>query len=123
MRSKDNAPNPGRDDDAEDPEHLGLDGDTPGSESGDPVIDADLGVDEDLIDVELGEREGEFHLEDDSAELDEVDPEDAEDDDDREMTLLHELGIDLDAPDGPSAELDVDLELGEDDAVDDDAAA
>lgn len=73
------------------------------------AIDADLEVLDDAIDPAL-----------DEADLDD----DAEDDDDEvEMALLQELGIDLDSLDETGADRDLLGPLGEDDPYDDEMAA
>ena len=135
-----NAPDP---DEFEDDEALGLvDDDTPepsasagdsepgadaGAEPGaDPALaaESDAGFDEDLLDAELGGFDGPVIVEDiDEELLDQIDPDDLEDDDDdREIVFLQEMGIDLDAPDDLAA-VDVSLRLDDDEAVDDEVAA
>jgi hypothetical protein len=87
-----------------------------------------VAADEDLdeldapIDPEFGEGEAwDFEDLDLDDEVD-GDEDDDEDDDDAEMHLLHELGIDLDAPD-LGAGLDLSLHLDQDDPADDGVAA
>jgi hypothetical protein len=84
--------------------------------AGDEDLDElDAPIDPDFSEVGAWDVEG--------VDLDDADDEDDEDDDNEaEMHLLHELGIDLDAPDG-EAGLDLALDLDEDDPADDGVAA
>jgi hypothetical protein len=59
---------------------------------------------------------------DDGVEDDEDEPVDDEGDDAAEMTLLQELGIDLDAPDGEPG-VDFELDIAHEDPADDGVAA
>jgi hypothetical protein len=59
---------------------------------------------------------------DDGVEEDNDEPVDDDFDDEAEMKLLHELGIDLDAPDG-EAGVDLELDIAHDDPADDGVAA
>jgi hypothetical protein len=59
---------------------------------------------------------------DDGVEEDDEEPVDDEFDDEVEMNLLHELGIDLDAPDGEPG-LDLEFTIVQEDPVDDGVAA
>jgi hypothetical protein len=59
---------------------------------------------------------------DDGVEEDDDDPVDDELDDEAEMTLLQELGIDLDAPDG-EPDVDLELNIAQEDPADDGVAA
>jgi hypothetical protein len=59
---------------------------------------------------------------DDGVEEDHDEPVDDEFDDEAEMKLLHELGIDLDAPDGEPG-VDLELDIARDDPADDGVAA
>jgi hypothetical protein len=59
---------------------------------------------------------------DDGVEEDADEPVDDEFDDEAEMNLLHELGIDLDAPDGES-DVDLELDISHEDPADDGVAA
>ena len=89
-----------------------------------PETDVVADVDEDLLDLDadLGELDAPI-LDDDLDDLDEalLDPDD-DDEDDLEILMLQELGIDLDAPD---LEETIDIELGfaDDDSADDEVAA
>jgi hypothetical protein len=90
----------------------------------DRVDDPDAEPDDALLEAELGAHDIAI---DDDPDLDDLDdaPDDEDDgDDDRELTLLQELGIDLDAPDGPDDDLDVVLHDHEgDEPLDDEVAA
>lgn len=93
-------------DDAERFDTEGAAAEPPGDD--DDFLDADLG----LFDVMVGEDDVE----------DELDEGDDDDEDDRELALLHELGIDLDAPDGPLWSLGA-LALDDEPCFDDEVAA
>jgi hypothetical protein len=83
--------------------------------AGDEDLDElDAPIDPDFSEVEAWDVEG--------LELDDAEEDEDEEDDEAEMYLLHELGIDLDAPDG-EAGLDLALDLDEDDQADDGVAA
>src|SRR4051812_36411845 len=114
MRPDDDAAPPDADD-------LGVDESTPAAPD-DPIaqsvevdVEADpvAFIDEDLLEAELGELDAPLphdELDDlDEQLLDSVEDDD-DDDDDYELALLHELGIDLDAPD--EEEVGVDLVAG-----------
>ena len=82
------------------------------------VIQVDPEVDD--FDPGLGEFESFLDEEDEEPEVEEEDP---DFDDDAEISLLHDLGIDLDAPDGqPVRVFDLDLVLCSEDALDGDDA-
>ena len=86
-------------------------------------IEAAAGVteslDDDLIEADLGERDEFVASDDDDEDLDELlEFDDDDDDDDQEIMLLQELGVDLDAADPPSLDLDLDVSLGDDDSED-----
>jgi hypothetical protein len=94
-------------------------------------IDAEAGVivalDEDLDDIDVPidpDFSEPWEVEDLDSNLDEPDEEEDEDfNDDAEIRLLHELGIDLDAPDILADDLDLVIDLDQDDAIDDGLAA
>jgi hypothetical protein len=100
----------------------------PGADPIDQAVaaEADPIVDDDLLEAELGELDAPLaadEIEDLDAEL--LDAPDDEDEDDQEVCLLQELGIDLDAPD-PDPDRDRDIDLGftlHDDPIDDEVAA
>jgi len=97
-----------------------------GAGPSDPEDEVIVASDDDLdeldpaIDPEFSEGEA-WEVEDLELDLDEQDDDEGFDDD-AEMHLLHELGIDLDAPDG-GAGLDLSLDLDQDDPADDGVAA
>ncbi len=130
------------DDDAAppDPVEPGVDDSAPTAPDDDPIAQA-VGVeieaeaeadpdavafnDEDLLEADLGGLDAPLphdELDDlDEQLLDSVEDDD-DDDDDYELALLHELGIDLDAPD--AEEVGVDLVAGlDDDSGDEEVAA
>lgn len=125
MRPDDDAVTP-------DPDDLGLDESAPDA---DPIaksvgvdVEADpiAFIDEDLLEADLGELDAPLPHD----ELDDIDEqlldsvEDDDDDDDYELALLHDLGIDLDAPDEEEDEIGVDLVAGlDDDPGEEEAAA
>lgn len=82
----------------------------------------DFEPDDDLLEPELGEHDG--FLED-AYDLEENDADDPcdEDDDEAEMVLLREFGIDLDAPDETDEDVSVSAQFAHDDPNDDEAAA
>jgi hypothetical protein len=91
----------------------------------DPEEAAAIQVDPDVADFAL--HIAEFDAEPDEQE-DEPDPldDDPDFDDDAEISLLHDLGIDLDAPDGLPViglDFDFDLEPEHEDAAEDEVAA
>jgi hypothetical protein len=96
------------------------------AEAVDRVDDPDAEPDDELLEAELGAHDIAI---DDNPALDDLDDapddDDCDDDDaDRELCLLQELGIDLDAPDGPVDDLDITLHDHEGDApLDDEVAA
>lgn len=98
-----------------------IDGDLPiaDAEAVDPVDS----LDEDLLEADLGERD-EFIALDEDEDLDDdaIDPDDFEDDDEYEVLMLQELGIDLDAADASEPNLDLEVALV-DDETDDGVAA
>ena len=76
-------------------------------------------LDDDLIEADLGERDEFVATDDDDEDLDElIEFDNDDDDDDQEIMLLQELGVDLDAADPPSLDLDLDVSLGDDDSDD-----
>ena len=76
-------------------------------------------LDDDLIEADLGERDEFVATDDDDEDLDElIEFDNDDDDDDQEIMLLQELGVDLDAADPPSLDLDLDVSLGDDDSED-----
>ena len=82
-------------------------------------------LDEDLLEAELGELDAPLphdELDDIDEQLLDSNDDDDDDDDDFEMALLHELGIDLDAPDAEEADLDLGVSL-DDDSNDEEVAA
>jgi ribonuclease E len=84
--------------------------------AGDEDLDElDAPIDPDFSEVEAWDLE-------DLDDADDEEEDDEAEDDEAEMHLLHELGIDLDAPDG-EAGLDLALDLDEDDPADDGVAA
>ena len=99
-----------RDDvDRDDAERFDAEGAAAEPPGDDDFLDAELG----LFDVMVGEDDVEDELDDCGND---------DDDDDRELALLHELGIDLDAPDGPLWELGA-LVLDDESCFDDEVAA
>lgn len=82
-------------------------------------------VDEDLIDAELGELDLPITEVLDADGLDDeiVDPIEPEDEDDQELTMLQELGIDLDSYDDDLVAVDLGVGLVDDETGDDEAAA
>lgn len=94
-------------------------------------IDSEAGVivalDEDLDDIDVPidpDFSEPWEVEDLDANLDEPEEDEDEDfNDDAEICLLHELGIDLDAPDILIDDLGLKLDLVQDDATDDGLAA
>lgn len=80
------------------------------------IDDLDVEPDDALLEAELGAHEIDFD------DVDDVLNEDEDDDDDREMALLHELGIDFDAPDGPVLALEA-LGMDEEACFDEEVAA
>jgi hypothetical protein len=120
MRNDDTPTTLDREDfDGDDAEVLGLD--ASGAEPAERFDDPDADPDDAVLAAELGEHDIAL---DDALDADEdIEDEPAEDDeDDLEMALLHELGIDLDAPDEPSDLLEA-LAPVDDSAVDDEVAA
>jgi len=98
--------------DGEGPELFAIDG-----QDAEPLgrtDDLDVEPDDALLEAELGAHEIDFD--------DDVLNEDEDDEDDREMALLHELGIDLDASDGPVLALDA-LGMEEEASFDEEVAA
>lgn len=98
-------------------------GETATAEPVERVDDPDAEPDDELLEAELGEHdialEDVLDLEDDV----DLDPGDLDhDDDEMEMALLHEFGIDLDAPDEPSELMEA-LAVEEDPSADDEVAA
>ena len=116
---------PGDDSEALELEPGGTDPVDPDDEIG-VTSDVDLDEIDVPIDVEFPGAET-WALE--ALDLDDTEDEDAaplfdEFDDEAEMRLLHELGIDLDAPDGePGVDLELDLNLTHEDQADDGVAA
>jgi hypothetical protein len=94
----------------------------PDAEVGPTAQAVDIDLDEDLIEADLGEFDAPL-VDDELDRLDEqlLDAEEEEDEDDLELTLLQDLGIDLDAPD-EGVEIDLTLNL-DDDAGEDEVAA
>jgi hypothetical protein len=112
MRTDDNSASLDRYEEGEDPELFGLDG--AASDPLDRPDDPDAEPDEALLEAELGAHD--IAVEEDLDLTDEPDDDPTDDqDDDHEVALLQELGIDLDAPD---AVLDgLDLLTDDDDEV------
>lgn len=88
---------------------------------GEPAADPDVVVDDDLLEVDLGELDAPLIIDEEELDDDILDPIEDEDEDDLEISLLQELGIDLDAPDAVAASLDIGLVAEED--SDDEVAA
>jgi hypothetical protein len=84
--------------------------------------DLDVEPDDALLEAELGEHDIQFGDVEIDGEIDDTSGEDEDDEDDLEMALLHELGIDLDAADEPSMSLD-EFVTGEEPSLDDEVAA
>jgi hypothetical protein len=96
---------------------------TPEGAAADPaerVDDLDAEPDDAMLEAELGAHDVPFDAEPDESEIDD-EPGD-EDEDDLEVALLQELGIDLDAPDEP-ADLFESLAPVDEPSVDDEVAA
>ena len=93
-----------------------FDGDGQDAEPLGRIDDLDVEPDDALLEAELGAHEIDFD------DVDDVLNEDEDDDDDREMALLHELGIDFDAPDGPVLTLEA-LGMDEEACFDEEVAA
>jgi len=85
----------------------------------DQVVGVTDSIDEDLIEADLGERDEFIAVDDDDEDLDELlEFDDDDDEDDQEIMLLQDLGIDLDAADPPSLDVDLDVSLDDDDSDD-----
>jgi hypothetical protein len=82
--------------------------------------DIDAPFDPDFAGAEAWERDA--LAQDDGVEDDTDEPVDDEFEDEAEMKLLHELGIDLDAPDGES-DVELELDITHEDPADDGVAA
>ncbi|MFO0952271.1 MAG: hypothetical protein U0835_14195 [Isosphaeraceae bacterium] len=131
MRSKDTAAALDRDDfDGEETDELGIEPSgadpTERAEDGDPdpAASSEFEPDEELLEAELGECDGFIVDDPDLDELDDnFDPSPEEIDDEYEITLIQELGIDLDAPDDLGPEIELGAALHDDDPVDDEVAA
>jgi hypothetical protein len=95
-----------------------------GTDPPERVEEVEPEADEDLLEAELGERDA---LVADDPELDELDdnfdPDQDEVDDEFEMSLIQDLGIDLDAPDDLAANLELGTGFHDDDPLDDEVAA
>lgn len=99
---------------------------SPEVSSADPIEQVVNAVaDDDLIDAELGEIDLPITVVLDADGLDDeiVDPIEPEDEDDQELTLLQELGIDLDSYDDDLVAVDLGVGLVDDETSDDEAAA
>lgn len=99
---------------------------SPEVSSADPIEQVVNAVaDDDLIDAELGEIDLPITVVLDADGLDDeiVDPIEPEDEDDQELTLLQELGIDLDSYDDDLVAVDLGVGLVDDETGDDEAAA
>ena len=105
--------------DGDDSDTFGLDA-SPAA-PGEAVADPDVVVDDDLLEVDLGELDAPLIIDEEEMDDDILDPLEEEDEDDLEISLLQEFGIDLDAPDTVAASLDIGL--GADDESDDEVAA
>ena len=89
----------------------------------DPEDAAVIQVDPDVDDFTLLGTEFADTLDEEETDESTIE-EDPDFDDDAEMSLLHDLGIDLDAPDGlPVGGFDLQLVMGSEDSTDDEAAA
>jgi hypothetical protein len=89
----------------------------------DPEDAAVIQVDPDVDDFALLGTEFAETLEEEEADESNAE-EDPDFEDDAEMSLLHDLGIDLDAPDGlPVGGFDLQLVMGSEDSTDDEVAA
>lgn len=121
MRNNDTPAGSDNDEFDEDGELLGMDGGE--AEPDDRTEDPDAEPDERLIDAELGERDITLGAEYDHADDDDDEADDLadDDDDDMEMAFLQELGIDLDAVDGPPTVIDAFPD--DDSSLDDEVAA
>jgi hypothetical protein len=126
MRPEDSADALDRDDDGERAEFFGPE--TPGADPTDRADDFGVGADDDLLDADLGVRNidleagPEWDL-DEFEDLLDSDPLDDEDDEE-EMALLQDLGLDdLGAPEGPPAGLGLGAVVPGDDSADDEVAA
>ena len=87
------------------------------------VVGASDSLDDDLIDADLGERDEFITDDEDDEDLDElIEFDEDDDDDDREIMLLQEFGIDLDAADAPTLDLDLDVALDDEDSDEEVAA-
>ncbi len=119
MRNDDASTALDRDDfDGDEGEIFGLDGASAG-EPLDRFDDPDAEPDDELLEAELGAHDIAL---DDEIDDDLEDEFDEMDDDDREITLLQELGIDLDARDDSSDTIEA-LALDDDASGDDEVAA
>jgi hypothetical protein len=125
MRSNDTAAALDRDDDDGDGAEL-FGPDASGAEPAEQVIDPDAdpeNADEDLLEAEFGEFDLPIGVDDDEDLEDDLAEADEESDDEIEIELLQELGIDLDAPDSLGSVLDLVVGLHDDGPHDDEVAA
>ena len=129
MRSDDAAAALDRDEfDGDETDLFGIEptGADPTERAEDVEVEVEIGAeaDDELLEAELGERDS---FVGDDPELDELndnfDPDSNEVDDEFEMALIQELGIDLDAPDDHAPTLEIGHGLHHEDSLDDEVAA